>query len=301
MLQISLLGRFHASYDGQPVKGIDGLKVQELFSYLLLHRNRPHSRNMLACLLWEDGSPAQGKSYLRKTLWQLQSALDSLPIGTTSSLLLADSNWIELNPQVEFWLDVAMFEEACHHVSAISTSKLTRSLANELRQAVDLYSGDLLDGWYQDWCLFERERLQHIHYMMLQKLMDFCEEHSEYEAGIEYGMRILRSDLARERTHRSLMRLHYLAGNRTEALRQYERCAAVLRQELDVEPDQHTLTLYKRIQAALPLATEEELALPAFILDTRVDKLKQLQSFLDTLSIKVKQEIQTIETNNPRA
>ena len=171
-------------------------------------------------------------------------------------------------------------------------------LVAELRQAVDLYNGNLLEGWYQDWCLFERERLQHIHHMMLQKLMDHCEARQDYEAGIEYGMRILRSDLARERTHRGLMRLHYMAGNRTEALRQYERCAAILHQELEVEPDQQTVALYKQIQAAVPLPFVGEMVYSASPINTQLDQLIKLQTFLDTLSIEVKQEIQAIETNN---
>ena len=59
---------------------------------------------------------------------------------------------------------------------------------------------------------------------------------------------MLREDRARERTHRRLMRLYYLAGDRTGALRQYERCAAALRQELDVEPSRRTSELERRIR-----------------------------------------------------
>ena len=44
------------------------------------------------------------------------------------------------------------------------------------------------------------------------------------------------------------MRLHYLAGNRTGALRTYERCAIALKEGLGVSPSQRTRNLLKLIQ-----------------------------------------------------
>jgi hypothetical protein len=84
---------------------------------------------------------------------------------------------------------------------------------------------------------------------MLDKLMGYSEAHHEYEAGILYGARVLLFDRAREHTHRQLMRLQYLAGNRTGALRQYERCLIALEQELGVKPARSTTILYDQIRA----------------------------------------------------
>ena len=70
----------------------------------------------------------------------------------------------------------------------------------------------------------------------------------DYDAGIEFGARVLRGDPARERTHRRLMRIYYLQGNRTLALRQYQQCVESLRNELDVKPSRATLRLYEHIR-----------------------------------------------------
>lgn len=74
--------------------------------------------------------------------------------------------------------------------------------------------------------------------------MAHCQAHGEYEMGLFHGAQILAYDRARERTHRRLMYLHYLAGDRAAALRQYERCVAALEEELCVSPDQGTCNLY---------------------------------------------------------
>jgi hypothetical protein len=83
---------------------------------------------------------------------------------------------------------------------------------------------------------------------MLDKLLCYSAEHHEYEAGQSYGEMILRHDPAQERAHRQLMSLFYAAGDRTAALRQYDRCVAALKQELGVPPERRTTNLYERIK-----------------------------------------------------
>jgi DNA-binding SARP family transcriptional activator len=43
------------------------------------------------------------------------------------------------------------------------------------------------------------------------------------------------------------MRLYYLSGNRTAALRQYQRCVKTLQEELDVEPALETRKFFELI------------------------------------------------------
>ena len=76
-LRIRLFGKFQVERDGYAMSGLDALKVQELFCYLLLNRDRPHHREALAGLLWGEYSTSQSKKYLRQALWQLQLALGS--------------------------------------------------------------------------------------------------------------------------------------------------------------------------------------------------------------------------------
>jgi two-component SAPR family response regulator len=126
------------------------------------------------------------------------------------------------------WLDVEVFERAFMLVQRQRGADSTRAHVESLQEAVQLYRGDLLEGWYQDWCLYERERLQNMYLVMLDKLMCHCEAMREFELGLFYGSQILRYDRAHERTHRQLMSLQYLSGDRTAALRQFERCVAAL-------------------------------------------------------------------------
>lgn len=250
VLQIDLFGPFSVYRDGEPVAGLEARKVQELLGLLLLQRTRSYTREVLAELLWGQAAPAQSKKYLRQSLWQIQSALaGSEADPADASPVVADAEWVRFNERCALRLDVAIFEAAYAQTQGIAGSELDGPSAEGLRQAVTLYRGDLLPGCYEDWCIYERERLQSMYLAMLDKLIDTCQAHGEFEAGLDYGATILRYDRARERTHRRMMRLYFLAGDRTSALRQYDQLVRALREELDVLPSRRSVLLRDQIRA----------------------------------------------------
>jgi DNA-binding SARP family transcriptional activator len=250
-LRISLFGKFCVARGQVILQGFDTLKVQELFCYLLLFRARPHPRESLASLLWGDNPTSQAKRYLSKALWQLQEALSPLLSG--ENLLVIEPDWIQLDVNADFWLDVAVFEQAYQRVRDVPGGELENENVHAIQEAIQWYRGDLLEGWYQDWCLCERERLQFLYLSLLDKLVRFHEAQGTYEAGRLFAYQILAYDRAREQTHRQLMRLYYLAGDRTGALRQYQQCKSILEDELGVEPSWRTADLYRKIHADEPV------------------------------------------------
>ncbi len=302
-LRISLFGKFCLQQRGHVVGELDSCKVQELLCYLLLYRDRPHARELLANLLWSDQTTSRSKQYLRKAIWQLQSTFDCPDPATEEPLFLVDPQWVEVNIKAGLWLDIGVFENACVLTQGIVGGQLDPAQADDLSSAVKLYQGDLLEGWYQDWCLIERERFQLLFLSALDKLMGYHEVQSEYELAMEYGLQILRYDRAREHTHRSLMRLHALAGDRTGAIRQYERCVAALAEELGVPPAEQTQALCEQIRAdqcpelvathALPRPTTTKLS-PSPLQST-LPQLKQLQQLLAGMVEQVEHEIEILE------
>lgn len=302
--QIFLFGRFCLECEGQKLLNFESQKIQELFCYLLMYRSRPHPREKLASLLWCDCSTTQSKRYLRQALWQLQTCLEQ-HIPQQHSLLLTEPDWLQIAPEYPLWLDVAQFEAAYTETQGQTGNNLSDAQVCHLSQAVQLYKGDLLENWYQDWCLFERERLQNMYLIMLDKLMSYCEVHRHYEEGIIYGQQILHCDYARESTHRRLMRLHYLSGDRTGALRQYEHCVVALDKELNIKPSARTLALQECILSDNLNPTSALLfpSLPstdgtASALTNLVDHLHQLRHTLIAAQQQVEKEIETVRLLN---
>ena len=306
-LNVCLFGRLSLRHNGQVLTGFEARKTQELLCYLLLHRNQSHHREALAATLWSETCADRSKKNLRQVLWQLQSALDRQCESSSRSLLRVDADWVDLNSQADLWLDVAVFEQAFTPVRDVQGRDLDSQRAEVLKSAARLYHGDLLEGLYEDWCLQERERLQNMYLTILDKLMGYCEAHSEYESGIVHGTRVLAFDRAREHTHRQLMRLQYLAGNRTAALRQYERCIAALDAELAVKPANATVALYEQIRDdhvdGVRLSEAQRSEMPEATLVPLPEVLscfKRLRELLTDVEKTVQQGIQGIERNAGR-
>jgi hypothetical protein len=155
---------------------------------------------------------------------------------------------------------------------------------------VQLYSGDLMEGSYFEWCLQERDRLRSCCRAMLMKLTVYCQERRDFRRGVAYAERLLRLEPADERAHQELMRLH-ANGDRTAALRQFQRCKAALREELGVEPSRQTASLYQHLRAddgepdaRMPLP-------PAVGNPPDVSRLEQLLAFIGSVHEEVRNEI----------
>lgn len=282
MISAELFGKFNLRVGSRSWDARENCKTQELLCYLLIHRNLRHQRERIASLFWECSSITQAKKYLRQALWQLQVECGERLGLAHDRLVVVNSDWIRLNPEIKLQTDVEDFEQA--YSSLRPGAKLDAAVAERWKYAVGLYHGDMLESCYQNWCLYERERLQNIYLVMLDKLIEYCETHGDYEIGLSYGSLILQRDPARERAHQRMMLLHYLAGDRTAALRQFGHCAAALSKELGVKPSKRTYTLYEQVRAdqlepTLPLSCQSVLetqASPSAILN----HLRQLQEVI---------------------
>jgi len=304
-LRVQLFGKCSIEKEDQILAGFDSGKSQELFCYLLLNRQQHHNRETLAGMLWDSNTTSQSKKYLRQALWQLQTILQEDAHSSQPPLLLIEPEWMRVNPEAELWIDVAEFEQAYKKAHGLQGWQLDAETLQALEKAERLYTDDLLLGWYQDWALFERERLQNMFLSILDKLIVYCEAHGEYERGINHGMRILSLDRAHERTHQSLMRLYYLAGDRTSALRQYNRCQQALKEELGVTPAKRTQELYEIFKADDVLDTKSTLEnFPKIKIDTGplkthlpsvMGQLRELQGILANTQQRVQSDIEAIE------
>lgn len=295
-LHIRLFGKFDVRQDDQIQTSRWTRRGQELLCYLVLHRSKAHPREALIDALWSNCPPTQSRKQLRQALWQVQSAFNAI-CSQAVALLSIEPEWIGFNPDANVWIDVVEFDQACRRLQHQPGGMLDHKGVQALNHLVDLYRGDLLEGWYKDWCVFERERLQNLYLGILDRLLEHCELCGEYRLGLDCGDRILRIDRAHERTHQRLIRLHYHAGNRSAALRQYECCATALREELDVKPSRQSQILYEQIRADTldDIGPQLTMATPPIAAHDVLDQLKQIQATLITVQTQLHQDLLALE------
>ncbi len=250
VLRICLFGRLRLARDDDGVEIKVTRTVQGLLAFLLLERHRTHPREILVDLFWRDHPFQQANNCLNTALWRLRRVLEPAGVERGAYVATTPTGEVGFNDQSTYWLDVAVFEGHLEQALAIPPAIATLDNVSGLEHALSLYTGDLLEGFYDSWALHERERLRNLRLRGLAYLMRYYHSQGEFETSIAYGQRILDDDPIREEIHRDLMRIHAESGQRSLAVRQYEVCRDVLAAELGIAPMPETQRLYAQIAAS---------------------------------------------------
>jgi ABC-type oligopeptide transport system substrate-binding subunit/DNA-binding SARP family transcriptional activator len=229
-LQLYFLGPLDIHCGDRELSKLPTLKSQSLLAYLVLHRDRPQPRERLAGMFWGDRPERKARRSLTTALWHIRRCLPD------ETLILSDSHTVQFDPQADVWLDVEAFESLAAH------DDLAR-----LESAAGLYRGDFLDGFYDDWIITLRYRLETVFCDVLARLMFAQEAAGDQEAALSTALRLLDRDPLREVAHRLAMRALCRLGQRGAALEQYRRCQEAVQREVSAEPMVETTELYRAI------------------------------------------------------
>jgi DNA-binding SARP family transcriptional activator len=215
-VQLSLLRGFELRVGQRPVQFISS--AQRLVAFLAL-KEAPLGRGYVAGMLWPETTTDRANANLRSSLWRAQRACRNLVAASAQCLQLAPWVAVDLRSAVE------QARRVLDQVTSV----------NDLRSWSDL-EADLLPDWYDDWVLVERERFHHLRLHALEATCERLTSAGRYCDAIDAGLAAVRAEPLRESAHRALIRAHLAEGNRSEAIRQYQRCRQVLVDELGLEP-----------------------------------------------------------------
>jgi DNA-binding SARP family transcriptional activator len=249
LLRIRVFGAIDLRYGDRPLPPLTSARAEALLAWLLLHRDAPQPRHRLAFMLWPDSAETQARTNLRHVLHDLRRALPA-----ADRFLDITPRTLRWRPDAPFWLDVAAFEEALTRVDGGDAG----DAVSTLREAVETYRGDLLDGSYDDWVLAAREQFRSRYLAALERLAALLGDQGDHAQAIAYAERLLQYDPLHEAAYRLLMRLYGASGQQARALQIYHRCSATLERELGVSPSLATRQAYD----ALVLAEHHRLAPP---------------------------------------
>lgn len=239
-LRVRLLGELGLDLGERRLAAVESARVRSLLGYLLLHDDVPHARQRLAFMLWPESTEAQARTNLRKTLHTIRREAPEV-----AQALEVTPRSIARRRDVACWVDVAAFRAELQRADAAEAGSDDAVAA--LRAAVHLYSGDLLEGCYDDWVVDERERLRERYVAALWSLGETLADRGDHAEALRLGRQVLRCDPFREDVYRFLMRVHDAAGDRAAAVRVYHECVTTLQRELGVGPARATSEAYARL------------------------------------------------------
>jgi len=210
--------------------------TRSLIAYLLLNRNRPADRRRLAFTFWPGTTESAARRNLRQYLHHLRTALE--PADPDGVLLITEGSSIQFSPKVELALDVETFLQETRPEAS----------GEELKHALSLYTGDLLEDIYDDWCVPERERLRQTWLEALDRYSQILQGSGKINEALSIVQKWVSAEPFDETAQRSLMSLYAMSGERAKAIQTYQTFAQSLSFELDTEPLPETQALLQSIQ-----------------------------------------------------
>src|SRR5213594_1462516 len=192
---------------------------------------RLHRRDSLLALFWPELDQEHARAALRQALHGLRH-----PLGDGVLVTRGDED-IGLDAE-RIRCDVVEFERA--------------AVVGRLADALDLYRGDLLEGFFirgvpefEQWLEDERARLKTV----ALRSATLLAERGGLAESVQWGRRALRIAPLDEPTLRRLMQALDRLGDRAGALEAYEAFAKRLAAELEAEPAPETRALSDAVRA----------------------------------------------------
>lgn len=213
--ELQMLGSFSLRCHG--VQITLPISSRRLLAFLAIHG--PTSRLVLMGTLWPSVGESHARGSLRTAKWRLQRAA---PL-----LLEAEDDAIALTPDVR--VDLRTVADSAQLI-------LQRPDPVSADGALVRAWGELLPGWYDDWVIFERERLRQLRLHALDALAERFAARGAYLDALAVAIESLRIEPLRESANRMIIAIHLAEGNVVEAMRHYRFFRDLLSAELGIEP-----------------------------------------------------------------
>ena len=213
-LRLRLLGCFACERSGVPIDLPLGL--QRLAAFLVL-RGISH-RCLVAGALWPEVPETQALASLRTSVWRMNRLAVGLLESVGDALRLAPGARADSEAQERVVDDV-----------------LTRRSVDDSTLAV-LCQPELLAGWYDDWVVFERERLSQLRLHALEVAARLFVDQGRLDVALRLALEAVRAEPLRETANEALIAVYIAEGNTSDAIQRYESYRELLWRELELEP-----------------------------------------------------------------
>jgi LuxR family maltose regulon positive regulatory protein len=239
-LRIFAFGQGRVIRNHQEITSADWKRPAARLIFLFIADHSPVQRDEIIRSFWPDVSHNRALARLHTALYEARGA-----VGPDRIIYTLSQGFYELQSDDGVWYDVTEFEKA---LAGADDHPLGKQRAKFLHQAVSVYSGPYLRDVDEEWADRRRRELEGAHLRALIDLGDCYYSEQDFQSAEKWYRQVLEIDSFREDIHRRVMLSLAQGGRRADALRQFEECAALLRQELGVEPDPMTISVLEQIK-----------------------------------------------------
>lgn len=234
-IEILTLGSFQVRRQGLIIS--DGTrrarKLWSLFNYLLLQRGMSASQEALLDLLWAEETCEDPGHALRTLVYRLRRLL----LGSTSfkgenTHILSTPGGYSFNTAAPYLLDAESFENLCARASGLTGADHLAEAISVYRKALDLYRGDYLLEFSEDWVIPVRTYYRDLYIKSVLALIGLFKKSGDDNGIILILNRALLVEPLEEEFHLALLKALIRAGRIRQAREHYTDISAFFDRKL---------------------------------------------------------------------
>jgi len=215
-VRIELFAGLRVWVGGQLVVRFRTQKTASLLAYLAYHLDRFHRREILADMFWGDSEPEQARNSLSKALSSLRQQLTSFGV-VSESPIYSDRFYVGFRSE-HVSTDVSEFE---NHLKAARTARSVQERISHLSNAIQLYRGELLPDFSDEWVEIERFRMAEQFSTAVQEIVNLHERMGDLKQALHFARLGLKFEPFSETFCEQVMRLLLATNQPDEALREF--------------------------------------------------------------------------------
>jgi response regulator RpfG family c-di-GMP phosphodiesterase/DNA-binding SARP family transcriptional activator len=221
-------------------------KAKSLFAYIVSRLGEEAGEERLMDIFWLQGGS--------KALHSLHNCISLIRKIFTPYLGQSAKNILQnrkagyvFNTKIGCQIDLKEFNELFHRGRTLFEQDDWSLGLAELQKAERLYTGDFMEGSYDEWSDDLRLSTRNRFIELLSLLGTYFFRKAKYEVSMDYWKKLISHDNCFEDAYFGLMLCHVAADSRNEAIKIYHQCTQTLKKELELPPPAKVAEIYLKL------------------------------------------------------
>lgn len=238
-IKMYIFGRLEFHIKNKPVdESIWKRKIRKLILCYLLYYNNAISKDKIIELFFKESSLENADNIFHQAISNIRLALkteteiNQKEKSVKHTLVNYEGKMLKLGKNVLIYSDAAEFDNLLKKASAVVDN--LRKI-NYLKTALNLYKGDALEGFYDDWSESIRNEYKNKYIKAMEQLIELLDKANKTDEIETYCDKLLQTDNLNDSAHYYKIKLFTERGNIHQAKQHYERFKKIYHNELNEE------------------------------------------------------------------
>lgn len=242
-LEVRSFGNFSIIKDERLVEKGLRTKARELLALLVAHPQGV-TKDRIIELLWPELDAVLAGIEFDRALYNLRNRTGS---GKEHVERIREIYRLNLE---HWWTDAAAFESLLSRAGSLAAEDAIETLS----QALDLYVAPFCDDCYFSWVELIGDRYRALFVKGSARLANLLMEFKQADEALTALDRAIEVDPINEDLYRRAMAIEGRLGRRKAVSERFNKLQAILQDELDVDPDEETAELFRKVMSEIERA-----------------------------------------------